>query len=173
MQGLLLVLWSSIIFYLAGVYAQENPFWKLQSHRAEMIRVSPQGWAFFTRDPREPVDRVYIREENGWVFDERFYAGSRSSSDAFKRNRLVHVELGHALARVRSSQWVKCKDDLYTCLHEVDIERVQVTNRTNMQSVCGEFLIERQPPFPWAWASTSEVYMPSKLLHAVVQCDPK
>jgi hypothetical protein len=104
--------------------------------------------------------------------DERFYAGSRSFSDIFKRNRLVHVELGHALARVRASQWVECKHDLYSCLHEVDIERVRLTNRTKLQNVCGEFLIERQPPVPWAWAGTSEVYMPSKLLHAVVQCDP-
>lgn len=168
---LLASIWGGVIAYLTLVYAEESPFWEVANQRANVIRIAPQGWAFFTRDPREPVDQAYTQKEGRWVLDGRFYSGTRSFGDLLKRNRLVQVELAHVLSRVDESEWTACKDSLQGCIERGGFNDVTVRNETNLQNLCGRYMIERQPPVPWAWSGASEeVYMPSQIVALDVVC---
>jgi len=166
------ILWRGIIVLLLLTYAGESPFWETRNYLSEAIGIAPQGWAFFTRDPREPQEKVYFKENGSWVLDQRFYAGSRPLSKLYERNRLVHVELANILQQVEDDMWRECQDGLAACISDTNIPVVAVRNISNLQILCGQFLIESQPPVPWAWASSKKsVYMPSKLVQLEVECD--
>jgi antimicrobial peptide system SdpA family protein len=171
-QAGLTLFWGSVIVLLMLTYASESPFWETRAHLPDAISVAPQGWAFFTRDPREATKKVYVEQRGEWNVDQRFYAGSRSLSELFKRNRLVQVELANVLQQVGDDEWMGCEETRAACTARPDLPEVDVRNTSNMQQFCGRFLIEKQPPVPWAWArSADSIYMPSELVVLDVACD--
>lgn len=170
----LTLFWGSVIVGLTLTYATESPFWETSKHRQNAIRMAPQGWEFFTRNPREPTNQVYVQRDGQWTLDDRFYAGSRSLKMLVQRNRLVDVELAHLLAQVKDSTWTECEEGLRACTEAGRFERVAVANESNLRNVCGSFLIERQRPTPWAWtADSDDLYMPAKLVAIDVDCRRK
>lgn len=168
---LLVVCFGGIVCGLSLVYAEESPFWEAAGYRANAIRLVPQGWAFFTRDPRERVEYVYEQQQGEWVVDGRFYAGTRSWGDLLKRNRLIHVELAQVLSEVPDSSWKQCGKALSKCVKERTYERVTVDNETALQDFCGEYMVERRERIPWAWFESNErFHMPSKAVKIRVKC---
>jgi antimicrobial peptide system SdpA family protein len=135
-----------------------------------MIAVFPQGWAFFTRDPREPVDEAYRPGER---LVPILYPNS-SARNLFgfsRRARAQNVEMAALLLEVPASAWKECRAPLRRCLEVAPGCAVAVANVSVTRQICGPVVVERQPPVPWAWGrSTGRIHMPSKVVRLEVAC---
>jgi antimicrobial peptide system SdpA family protein len=134
-------------------------------------QLMPQGWAFFTRDPREERLHVYAETARGWVSADPGPHASWQYAMGFDRRPRVHgVELALLLAQFRQAAWQECKQNPVTCLATVETAAM-VVNTSPQPAFCGPLGIVRQVPVPWAWArATKPVTMPSQILKVDVQC---
>ena len=165
-------LWAAAIGPVLLGSMPDSPLRPSLSFRQDVIAIAPQGWAFFTRDPREPVDRVYTRSGPEWV-QVTYTNSSRRNWLGLKRDaRALNVELASLLSEVDPALWRNCPGRLETCLRERDVPAVAVVNRSRIRALCGEILVERRPPAPWAWSRAKRpVLLDSKIARLDVRCD--
>jgi len=138
-----------------------------------MIAISPQGWAFFTRDPREPVDRLYRGTASGWAQATFTNSSARNLFGLSRAARALNVEMAALLAELPPDRWLECRSTLEACLREADSHGVTLHNRSLTRLACGALTVQRQPPVPWAWSRNAErIHMPSEVVRLNVRCDP-
>ncbi len=134
----------------------------------------PQGWKFFTRNPREEDVGVYAKNSSGQWLPMILPHSSPSNFFGIKKtSRAKSVELGVLLSLLGDSNpsWETCNSSLQNCS-----EHVSTVGTTNNPSpnprICGEILLQRKPPVPWAWSSSKKnVIMPSKIYRTNILCD--
>lgn len=168
----LMVLWSAAILLVLASTINDSPIRTSLHMRLNVLAVAPEGWAFFTRNPREPVILVHKRGTAGW---QRLDTANFTASNLFglrRGSRLVMSELAQLLRGVPQDRWVLCRAPVSTCLTAWEIPRTVVRKKTSVApELCGETLLQIQEPVPWAWrGSASRLYMPSKLLQLQVTC---
>ena len=176
-QACLALLWTAALVPVLLGSLPDSPLRPSLGFRQDVIALAPQGWAFFTRDPREPVDRVYARPGAGpsigpeWV-QVTYTNSSRRNWLGLKRDaRALNVELASLLAEVDPAQWSDCPDRLETCLRDRDVPAVAVVNRSRTRALCGDLLVERRPPAPWAWSRAKRpVLLASRIARLDVRC---
>ncbi|HEV8701067.1 MAG TPA: SdpA family antimicrobial peptide system protein [Candidatus Polarisedimenticolia bacterium] len=172
------LLWAAAIGPVLLGSLPDSPLRPSLGFRQDMIAIAPQGWAFFTRDPREPVDRVYAPLQAGpsagpeWA-QVTYTNSSRRNWLGLKRDaRALNVELASLLSEVDPAQWRDCPGRIETCLRERDVPAVAVVNRSRIRALCGSILVERRPPAPWAWSRAKRpVLLDSKIARLEVRCD--
>lgn len=127
--------------------------------------VLPQGWEFFTLDPRMEYFLVYKKVNNELVCLDLRNTASASFFGMSKLSRVYNIELEVLLARLDSGHYVSCRtrkemEHIYDTLKAVSIR-----NRTNVRYFKGEYLIRKTKPVPWAWSNAKkEIFMPSKVV---------
>jgi len=166
----LALLWAAVVLLVLSASPADSPLRASYPTRRGMIALFPQGWAFFTRDPREPVDRAY---RPGAPPTPLLYTNSsaRSLFGFSRRARAQNVEMAALLLEVPSGAWHECRDALSRCLEAAPEAGVPVANRSMNRQICGPVVVERQPPVPWAWGrGLGTVHMPSKVLRLDVRC---
>jgi len=113
----------------------------------------PEGWAFFTRDPREEGVRVYVRRRDGnWTNAIEAPLGAWSNALGLNRApRRQNVEQGLLLAALPRDGWSPCvSTELALCLDRVD-HTVTFANPSPVATLCGEIAVVKQKPVPFAW----------------------
>jgi antimicrobial peptide system SdpA family protein len=136
-----------------------------------VVVVAPEGWGFFTRNPRLPNPYVYRRQGEGWVRVGE--AGNRFASLlGLKRDsRAQGIELERLLARLPAGAWKACEGGLEACLAGEPPFTIPVPNPMRVRSLCGELAVEAKEPVPWAWSrSAGSIRMPSKVALLKVSC---
>src|SRR5256885_14361051 len=96
--------WSTVFCYSIHVRLPFNPIRLPFESKLPIIAIVPQGWGFFTREPREPSVEVFT--QNGHPLID----SNASPSNYFglsRRTRALGVELGLILSQVREDQWKK------------------------------------------------------------------
>lgn len=130
----------------------------------------PQGWAFFTRSPREERYYTYRKEVDGWSvasLGPHSEAGNLFGLD--RRSRAQGVELGLLHGVIPGGAWHKCAEHPLRCLDGVT--PISVSNRSPAPTLCGEIGIALQEPVPWAWSSArAELTMPSRVVRLEISC---
>ncbi len=129
----------------------------------------PEGWGFFTREPRS-LD-VYLSQQvgNDWRPVDRLpIANPRNLFGIDRRPRAIPVELAVLLDQVNASQWTE------TTNHSVvasEAPVVAVVNPMKHPLFCGPLRVMSREPVPWAWfADGADVEMPSWVVTLDVQC---
>jgi len=121
----------------------------------------PQGWAFFTRDPKENVLKLYKIQNNELIYINK--TASLSFQDAFgiKRNkRGISIELAEIVAGMETSKkWEGFRDiELSEASKTMKItDTVKVQKKSLLEQ--GKYIICTSRRLPWAWAKT-EVKLP-------------
>jgi antimicrobial peptide system SdpA family protein len=142
---------------------------------ADVVRaVVPEGWSFFTRDPREEDIRAWRFDGSGrWTSASLgVNAGPVNSFGLGRRSRAQGVELGLVYSRTtgQRAQWTDCTDAVPACLAGLATVAT-VTNPTPHPTLCGEIGISRQRPLPWAWAAEGvDEEMPARVTRVRVTC---
>ena len=166
--------WAVIIFNSA---VSALPFNPLSGSKVEAIKYSlvlPQGWAFFTRSPRE--DQYYAYKMKGGELKSILHTNS-SYKNAFGLTRNVRkrgVEMGGLIEQLTHKTWLKCPDGvLKDCITTNDsIATIQLINTAHHPTYCGEVWLERKPIVPWAWSrAENPVNMPSEFIKINVSCN--
>lgn len=137
--------------------------------RQLLIAVAPQGWAFFTRNPREDRLLVFARTAVGW---RSVHAGPHSEPRhvfGFDRSsRAQGVELGLLRVTIPTDRWSDCDESITTCV--ADLTPYVVTNPSPHPTLCGDIALAYQEPVPWAWADQPDLEMPSRAVRLSVNC---
>jgi antimicrobial peptide system SdpA family protein len=133
----------------------------------------PQGWKFFTRNPREVHRDVYLRDATGaWkpVSDTLMNTSAANLLGLDRKNRALNVELARLMEGIPNAGWFKTKGDPIAALDKCAVIKT-VRNETPQPRICGTVGIVEQPPLPWAWFRDGiKAVMPSRVVKLEVQC---
>lgn len=126
----------------------------------------PEGWAFFTRDPKEDNinlyrvvnNRVDLTPVNLKSGDVSLFFG------ASKHARMQMAEVGEIIEKIPDSLWVKNRGEYSNpCIKPTDLV-IARHNISNYKSLQGKYIIEKIKPTPWAWSNEKNVHMPSQYI---------
>ena len=163
----LVIGWSVAVAYSFHSAFPHNPV-ALPGEGALHLHVwLPEGWGFFTRDPREDALRPYQESEKGeW---EPIESGKGPGFLGFgRRARAQGFELNTLIRQVPADSWHPCERTPTACIETGDVS-VKLQNVATSPTVCGNVAFVMQEPVPWAWRA-SEVVMPSRYVRVSVQC---
>jgi len=161
MKYLLLILFNisllfSIVLGIFAAYTNANPFSLEYGTSYAMSKMLPQGWGFFTRNPREPMHRFYTCD--GEQFSE--IGLNNSSLKTFGGSSRYHRRFNLELYRVQSiipdSLYIK-NNDLACDLHPIHtIEDERGFNYHFVED--GVYAISVENKKPWLYANKNINY---------------
>ena len=166
--------WAFVIFNSAISSLPFNPLTKSKVESMRYSVILPQGWAFFTRSPRE--DQYYAYKMTDGVLNPILYTNS-SYKNAFGFSRGVRVrgvEMGGLMEQLKDKSWIECPDGILgECIAKSDsIKTIPVNNKAQHPTFCGEVWLERKPIVPWAWSKAeTPVNMPSEFIKIQISCN--
>ena len=153
-------IYSIIVF--SGVYIsfissnRDNPVRLSYNNAQELYSILPQGWAFFTRNPKEEVLQLYKEDKSNLKLINN--SASLSFKDVFGLKRDVRkksAELAEIIKKIPSEKWeTKKSSDKMKNLINLKISDT-VINVFNNKLLTGDYIIVRSRRKPWAWSNSS------------------
>jgi len=140
-------------------------------HRNQARMIIPEGWSFFTLNPRQPFPKPMRLRKNKW---ESAAAGPNADlADAFGANRIRRAqgtEIALILMAVPPNGWTVCDRDPTNCLSAAQTT-YPALDAASRPSLCGPIGLVMQQPLPWAWRKAErQTIMPSKVVRLDVRC---
>jgi antimicrobial peptide system SdpA family protein len=165
--------WLIVVTYVAHSALPPNPIALPFESRVGVRFWARQGWALFTKDPKQEDMSYFVRtRDGGWVSAS---LGPHSSpSNAFGLNRASRAQSAEAdllFIRLAQGAWHPCQEDPASCLESAPVS-ASLKNPSPAPTLCGPVGIVLQVPVPWAtWReSRSPVTMPSRVTRLEVEC---
>ncbi|MDO5099396.1 MAG: SdpA family antimicrobial peptide system protein [Corynebacterium sp.] len=131
-----------------------------------------QGWAFFTKSPRD--DRILIysfdERENKWKSAMR--GPNLKPEYAFgldRSSRISEFDSDLIMNAVSEENWIECDNvSAYAGCFQ-GVTPFNLPNPTQNNNLCGEISITKAPPVPWSYRGLREG-MPGKVLYLDLSC---
>jgi antimicrobial peptide system SdpA family protein len=167
-------MWAAVVLGVLLLAAPNNPMLPRAQHRNTMLLLLPQGWAFFTLDPREADTFLHRELADGDVREVETQGYREIPLGAVDREgRLVGHELRLLAARFADDVWTECRGEVASCLAALPPAPVRLAEPFDFVPACGRLVLESRPPTPWAWwRRDPELRMPSRLIRLEVPCVP-
>jgi antimicrobial peptide system SdpA family protein len=167
----LLFFWATVLAYTIHPILPDNPIQLPFEDVSPLTHLLPQGWSFFTRNPRLPDPYVYVRSPDGWQLAPSFAADRDPLAFFSRSSKLPGVEADRILHDLPQLEWQECRNHPSDCLATAPLGGT-VKNTFPMPSLCGDIGLVSQELIPWAWSrATEEIIMPSKVLRVRALCD--
>lgn len=148
-----------------------HPFRMAPRNRRIFLSVFPQGWAFFTRDPREDWAIGYRRVQGGLQVIGGHNASAANWLGMRKFGRAETAQLGIIQAQVPKAAWFSCAQSVEVCLRSLPPRADSALNTATVAAVCGQVVIERRRRVPWAWSQRVQpTAMPGEFAAIRVVC---
>ncbi|MFE0045139.1 SdpA family antimicrobial peptide system protein [Streptomyces albireticuli] len=166
--------WSVVFLYVAQVHVPKNvislPGQK--QARSTVANVAPQGWAFFTKSPRD-VEVLPYRQATNDTWTSLALTPHSSPRNAFgldRASRSQGIEISLLLNLAEKKDWKECEEELADCLTGARPTR-KVDNPSPAPTVCGRVALVQEKPVPWAWRDlVDERATPERFLTLDVTC---
>jgi antimicrobial peptide system SdpA family protein len=118
-------------------------------NRAFVAKVLPEGWAFFTKDPREEMVDIYQLEENSWKPVSLKNSDPKNIFGISRKSRKMGMEISMICEQVMA-------DSLWTSqvnLGQISFpaKYVRVDNKNLVLLRAGEYALVKRAPVPWSW----------------------
>ena len=174
---LIIGFWCITFGLVLSTYFPYNPYSPSAKTKLLVQAFIPQGWGFFTKDPREPESFIYSSDGANWRSVLRTPNSSFKNLIGLRRNaRAQGAEYGMLLSEISkdSAKWGFCKGTTKTGCIEINqnFKIHSVLNKVRRPTLCGELWLIMQAPVPWAWQGQSEpVQMPIKFIRLNVLCN--
>ena len=131
---------------------------------------TPQGWAFFTRDPREERFSVYGNDDDAWRPLLAMPLASAENMFGLSRvGRANAVEYGMLYADIPAETWTECRGSHAACLDQLQTSAT-LDNAAPVPAICGDVGVVVQPPVPWVWSRNERIEMPLRAVRVRVRC---
>jgi antimicrobial peptide system SdpA family protein len=127
-----------------------------------IFTIVPQGWGFFTRDPRENQTLVYRKRGDEFELVNKSGTEPEYLFGLSRVSRRQNIELGQIMGQITDSMWVDCPSKNLAQCEPVKAHRFK---NSYQDPLCkGEFVVVLKEPVPWAWSkSYYKIEMPFKL----------
>ncbi|HEY8174735.1 MAG TPA: SdpA family antimicrobial peptide system protein [Gemmatimonadaceae bacterium] len=163
--------WLLVGIYSAFTALPDSPIRLPFAKQVDMNTWMPQGWGFFTRDPRE--DRTLVLVQTNGTWKSAYLAPHARFSNVLGLDRASRgqgVELGEFMHWMKLKTWARCKDTPVECLDRVPVF-ARLENKYPRPTLCGTIGLVVQKPVPWAWSRMpTPVIMPSVVAKLEVVC---
>lgn len=163
--------WAFFAFLSLLVYVEDNPIRMNYKSSQSLKMLFPQGWAFFTKSPRDENVQAY-HLVNGKL---EVLPGQRQATIdhlmGVKRDaRAISVEYATMLYDIPATKWVKCEINASEFIKTHQVVAVKVRNTTPLALLHGDIYLISQATVPWAWSKFAKnVILPSSILHLNIQ----
>ena len=163
--------WACLFGYVLVHSLPYNPIGSQYPDRIGVRAFVPEGWAFFTKNPREQQFMAYTKQAGEWRPALSMpVARPRNVFGLNRAARAQGVELGMLLHEVPESAWSACSEPDAACLRLPPLE-APIANEASAQTLCGEVGVIFREPVPWAWRrKVSPDEMPASVAKIRVQC---
>ncbi|MBK7869504.1 MAG: SdpA family antimicrobial peptide system protein [Saprospiraceae bacterium] len=169
------LMFGSIISFTLVLFTVSpfNPFKAKINLEKQVFTFVPQGWAFFTRNPREAQAQLYKLEQEQWHQVPHYHSHISNFSGLSRKASKELAELSVLKAReLRDEFFIDCESNyqrqIIGCIPDTTYT---VTNHVNHPLLCGEYILTLQQPIPWAWSkSINKIKMPSKVVRIKILC---
>lgn len=156
----IITFWSVFIFFLMATYMPYNHFSPNKKIKLEVSLFMPEGWAFFTRNPREPNLYVYSVKNEKYKLINHLNSSFENYFGFSRGSRVMSIEMGKILEKIKPSSWKPTSNELKT---------IYIENKAFNPSIKGLFLIELREKTPWTWIkSYDSIKMPSKYVRVYI-----
>jgi len=144
------------IVYLYSVYMGTNPLSPSYKHRYSVSKIVPEGWAFFTRNPREDIYRLF--QIKGDVVEEVDMSNNSLNTlmGVSRKNRRVNVEFLRMKYLTNDSMYVKEHLSNWRAMELFEIKEPRGYNYYFLKN--GEYLIQREKIIPWIYSKNDYEY---------------
>jgi antimicrobial peptide system SdpA family protein len=161
--------WVLVALFVVEAAAPANPITLPFERLVRADRFLPQGWSFFTRDPREADHTPYVRVGGRWASaapkPQREHAFGLS-----RRSRAQGAELGLLVNGLAERDWVQCPGRVAACFDRLGAAR-RIHNPAPAPTLCGDVAFVRRPPLAWAWRDwAGSTEMPAEVVRLVARC---
>lgn len=117
-----------------------------------VVNLAPQGWAFFTKSPRDPEVVPYRKSSDGWrALSLTPHSSPHNAFGLDRESRAQGVEIAMLLSAAQKDDWRDCTDSSETCLANTDAAARQVRNGSPDPTLCGTVGLLQERPTPYAW----------------------
>lgn len=166
----LTISWTTLFAYSVHAAMPTTPIRLPFEEQLQVSRWLPQGWRFYTRDPREPALHVYDLSAEG--VNPVIWPNSHPGNYfGLKRTgRSQGIEAGLIQVQVPEDGWRECNTSPIDCLRSLQ-PTTRAINTSPNPSLCGDIGVALVPPVPWAWShSRQTITMPSRVARVNVVC---
>lgn len=163
--------WSTLALVTIEASREDNALRGSRDRARHVALLAPQGWGFFTRDPREDDFDVLAHDGQRWrtLFEHPNFRWAHALGWS-RSARAQAVEFGLLSAELDMDGWTPCEADVDGCIAGLETRQV-LTNPSPRPTLCGDVVVVTHPPVPWAWARSARgVTMPSKLMRVSIEC---
>lgn len=157
--------WLSLFFVLFFNFTPFNPIrYKTSNLNTNLQFFLPQGWGFFTRNPREEIVQVYEYIENHWELITIPNSSPQRVFGISKKQRRIGLDLTFLLSELQDNEW-------HTTLGNPVENQYQISDtlKGNFEFLNGPLLITKHNPIPWAWNSLASVSQSTQFLTIYVE----
>ncbi len=167
--------WTVLIILVFLSSIQESPIGISRVTKNFQIAFIPQGWAFFTKNCREPLMTIFSIDHLNGPHELSTIANRSNPLTSFDRvDRVQMVEVSALLRHIGDDQWSTCPEAIQNCISldsAKKIKSITLENTVANPSLCGEILITMSDTVPWAWAKLIDrKQMPGKSIHLFITC---
>lgn len=119
------------------------------------VSAMPQGWAFFSKSPRDPSIAPY-REDADGSYESISKLPTTRVENLFglsREGRAQGVEVALIASQAGLEEWIDCSSPaLQECTDFLrDEPSTAVTNAVPSPTVCGDVLLVQTTPVPWSF----------------------
>lgn len=157
------------IYILGNIFIStiDIPINKTFESKTTIFSFIPQGWGFFTRDPRESIINVYKKDDENIIKITTPNSTAESFFGMSRKNRLKNIELGIITSKIRDDQWIEGEKNRFI-LKDIKIDTI--AHNFKPQHFFGEYYIVEQNRVPWAWSKNyKNLVMPYKYVKIYVK----
>jgi len=148
----LAVFWAGVGLYVLHPILPYNP---LRLPFAAEVKASfwvPEGWAFFTRDPRGDLLTLMRLTPDGWVpAGPGVQSEARYAFGIMRHPRAENSEALRLVKQVPSSAWAVCEGGAAPCLDGMETS-LRTESPSARPTLCGTVGLVKRPQVPWAWS---------------------
>lgn len=153
--------------YVAFASIPFNPL-SLSFSKSYLYSLVPEGWGFFTKNPKEEVALIFKRtSDDHWELFSRSNADSEFLFGISRKNRRVLAETQYLVDRLRDSLFLPRQGK---ALDFVTKNIILTKSAFNNPILKGDMIVVKQKRLPWAWSSNyKRINMPYKAVRIYVQ----
>ncbi len=166
LRGSFLVLWAVVAGYVLLGSVSSHPLRRSRPQQMVLLAAIPEGWAFFTRNPREPRIEVFERNRAG-NWRPVNWQNAALDLGLSRDGRVLHLALSVAVTRVPTASWHPCQERPVRCGSRIapTLVRLDLSSPALRYLPRGrDLIVYIAPPVPWAWSRAQEpVAMPGRV----------
>lgn len=166
------IIWLSFFFIAINTILPANPIKTPDKLSLITMSIFPQGWGFFSKDPRD--DHFYVIDIPSGELGASWPNMTLKNWGGLKRfGRSQGIELGRIYSQVKEQDMVECNETPLQCLEDQG-DVINITNDSPSPTITGDVGIVVQESVPWVWAKkVNKEDMPSKIVRLKVDVPDK